>query len=305
MPLFRRNTGNPTPSAGPPRPSAATAGHVPDLAPGDDPSDWRSYGSVAEDYRRVLEPRTDPPAADLVELLGVARGARVLDVGTGTGAAARAAAKAAGANGLVVGIDPSVAMLEQAAGRGDPAPRFAAAEAIDLPFRDGVFGAVTACFVLSHFTRYETALFDMLRVLVPGGRLGVASWGPGDDEFTQTWDSVAEEFAEHEILADARQRAMPWHDFFTDAERTRDTLHEAGLREIRAEKREFHYQVSLEDYLEGREATPSGRFLRQMLGDEMWPAFRERARAVFTERFPARFNDFRDVILAVGTKPDQ
>ena len=305
MPLFRRNHGNGSPSGGPPRPPAAAAGRVPDVAPGDDPSDWRSYGSVAVDYRRVLEPRTDPPAAALVELLGLSRGTRVLDVGTGTGAAARAAARAAGASGLVVGVDPSVAMLEQAAGRGDPAPRFAAAEAIDLPFRDGAFGAVTACFVLSHFTRYQTALFDTLRVIVPGGRLGIANWGPGDDEFTQTWDSVAEEYAEHEILADARQRAMPWHDFFTDADRTRDALHEAGLREIRVEKREFHYQLSLEDYLDGREATPSGRFLRQMLGDEMWPSFRERARAVFRERFPARFNDFRDVVLAVGVKPQQ
>jgi len=302
MPLFRRNHGN-APAGGPPRPDAAAHGHVPDVAPGDDPSDWRSYASVATEYVRVLEPRTVPPAADLVDMIGIAHGARVLDIGTGTGAAARTSAAAAGAGGLVVGIDPSVAMLEQAAGRGDPSPRFAAAEAIDLPFRDGTFGVVTACFVLSHFTRYQTALFDMVRVLAAGGRMGVASWGPGDDEFTRTWDSVAEEFAEHEIIADARQRAMPWHDFFTDPNRTRDALHEAGLREIRVERREFHYQMSLEDYLDGREATPSGRFLRQMLGDEMWPAFRERALAVFRDRFPARFNDFRDVILAVGVKP--
>jgi len=303
MPLFRRNPGNGPASSGPSRPRAAATGHVPDLAPGDDPSDWRSYGSVAAEYVRVLEPRTTPPATELVEMIGVPRGARALDVGTGTGVAARSAAKAAGSGGVVVGVDPSVAMLAQAAGRGNPAPRFAAAEAIDLPFRDGTFGVVTACFALSHFTRYQTALYDMLRVLAPGGRIGAASWGPGDDEFTRTWDEVAEEFAEHEILADARQRAMPWHDFFSDAGRTRDALYEAGVREIRVEKREYHYQTSIEDYLDGREATPSGRFLRQMLGDEMWPSFRERARAVFAERFPTRFNDFRDVILAVGTKP--
>jgi len=250
-----------------------------------------------------MEPRTAPPADDLVELIGIAPGARVLDVGSGTGVAARAAARAAGDAGIVIGADPSVAMLAQAAGRGEPAPRYAAAEAIDLPFRDGSFGFVTGCFVLSHFTRYQTALFDMLRVLASGGRMGLASWGPGDDEFTRAWDSVAEEFAEHEILADARQRAMPWHNFFTDGDRTRDALYEAGLREIRIERREYHYQMSLEEYLDGREATPSGRFLRQMLGDESWPAFRERARQVFHERFPERFNDFRDVVLAVGTRP--
>jgi len=265
--------------------------------------DWRGYGSVAADYQRVLEPRTAQPAADLVALVGIPPGARVLDVGTGTGAAARVAAEAAGSGGLVVGIDPAPPMLAQAASRGDPAPRYAAAAAIDLPFRDRAFGYVTACFVLSHFTRYETALFDMLRVLASGGRMGVASWGSGEDEFSRAWDSVAEEFAEREMLKDARDRAMPWYDRFTDPGRTRDTLYEAGLREIRVETREYHFKTSIEDYLDGREATPSGRFLREMLGDASWSRFRERVREVFEARFPERFNDFRDVVLAVGTKP--
>jgi ubiquinone/menaquinone biosynthesis C-methylase UbiE len=213
------------------------------------------------------------------------------------------AAEAAGSGGLVVGIDPAPPMLAQAAGRGGPAPRYAAAAAIDLPFRDRAFGYVTACFVLSHFTRYETALFDMLRVLVSGGRMGVASWGSGEDEFSRAWDSVAEEFAEREMLRDARDGAMPWYDRFTDPGRTRDTLYEAGLREIRVETREYHFKTSIEDYLDGREATPSGRFLREMLGDASWSRFRERVREVFEARFPERFNDFRDVVLAVGTKP--
>src|SRR5438034_8732266 len=190
--------------------------------------DWRGYGSVAADYRRGLEPRTALPAGDLVGLIGIPPGARVLDVGTGTGVAARAAAEAAGPGGLVVGIDQAPAMLAQAVGRGEPLPRYAAAEAIDLPFREGAFGYVTACFVLSHFTRYETGLFDMLRVLARGGRMGVASWGPGLDAFSSAWDSVAEEFAEREMAKDARDRAMPWHDHFADKGRTRDRLHEAG-----------------------------------------------------------------------------
>jgi ubiquinone/menaquinone biosynthesis C-methylase UbiE len=37
------------------------------------------------------------------------------------------------------------------------------------PFRNGAFDAVTGNFVLSHFRRYETALFDMIRVRKPGG----------------------------------------------------------------------------------------------------------------------------------------
>jgi len=39
-----------------------------------------------------------------------------------------------------------------------------------------------------------------------------------------------------------------------------------------------------------------------MLGDGGWEAFRTRARARFAERFADPLNDFRDVILAIGTK---
>ena len=34
------------------------------------------------------------------------------------------------------------------------------------------FDALLANFVIAHFTKYKTALFDMKRVLRPGGRLG-------------------------------------------------------------------------------------------------------------------------------------
>ena len=296
MPLFKRN--HDRQGGGEARRPAA----APRAARAGEPVDWRSYGPVAQDYARVQAPRTALPAADLVALAGVQSGARVLDVGTGTGVVARVAAEAAGAAGIVVGVDPALGMLAKAAAEGGGA-RYAAAEAIDLPFRGGAFGFVLSAFALSHFTKYDTALFDMLRVLVPGGRMGVASWGPGDDELTRTWQGVAEEYAEHEILVDARQRATPWQDRFSDPGLTRDTLYEAGLREIRLEPREYRFHVTREDYLLGKETSPTGRFLRYTLGEESWEAFRARARDVFAEGFPETFNDFRDVILAVGTKP--
>lgn len=44
-----------------------------------------------------------------------------------------------------------------------------AGEVPGLPSPDGTFDGMLANFVLSHFTRYETALFDMVRVLWPAG----------------------------------------------------------------------------------------------------------------------------------------
>lgn len=237
-----------------------------------------------------------------MKLTAIAPGQRVLDVGTGTGVAARAAARVAGTDGLVVGADISVGMLEVATREGGTA-RYLAAAAIDLPFEDATFDHVLSCFSLSHFPRYETALFDMLRVLARGGHLGVAAWGPGQDMFLQAWREVAEQFVERRMLDDAVRRALPWDELFSDAERLKNVLREAGLREILVEKREYRFPMSTEDYLAGREITASGRFVRQMLGERLWGRFRARVRETFRERFPETFTDFRDVVLAVGTKP--
>jgi hypothetical protein len=159
--------------------------------------------------------------------------------------------------------------------------------------------------VISHFKKYDTALFDMLRVLKIGGRLGVTNWGPGHDrdEFSSAWIGVAEEFADRRILGDALQRAVPWEERFSDPGRLKEALHEAGIRDIQVERRDYRLAMTAEDYLAGREVAALGRFLRQMLGETLWERFRARTREVFVDRFPERFNDFRDVILAVGRKP--
>lgn len=267
-----------------------------------DEPDWRTYDGIADIYARVHAPRMALPAKDLVEFVRVTPGARVVDVGTGTGVVARAAAEAAGAGGTVVGIDQSIAMLRHARSDGGGA-RFAAATAIDLPFRDQTFDFVLASFVLSHFARYETALFDMLRVLKRGGRFGVTSWGPAEDEFSRAWTEVAEQFAEREILQDARTRSMPWAEAFADPSRLKDALHEAGVRDIQIDRREYRFEMTSSDYLEGKETSGTGRFLQQMLGPELWDIFRRRSRETFAERFDERFTDFREVILAIGHKP--
>jgi ubiquinone/menaquinone biosynthesis C-methylase UbiE len=266
--------------------------------------DWRAYDSVAPVYARVHAPHFAHPARDLVDLLGVGQGDRVLDVGTGTGVAARAAADAAGAEGLVVGIDPSQGMLAEARREGG-GPRYVAATAIDLPFPDRTFGHVMANVVISHFRKYDTALFDMLRVLRPGGRLGVTNWAAGHDrdEFTAAWRGIAEEFAGRRVLTDAMQRAVPWEERFSDPGRLKEALYDAGVREIQVERRNYRFEMTAEDYLAGREIAAMGRFLKEMLGNSLWDRFRERTRQVFADRFPPRFNDFRDVLVAVGKKP--
>jgi ubiquinone/menaquinone biosynthesis C-methylase UbiE len=260
--------------------------------------DWRSFDEVAETYARVREPVHEPPARDLVSELGPPAEGGLLDVGTGTGVLLGAAEKAGWSP--AVGVDRSMPMLGQARAR-EPG-NVAAADAVDLPFRDGRFGAVASAFVIHTFPRYETALFDMIRVLRSGGRMGTATWAVGDDEFARTWRGMAESYATRELLADAVGRAAPWRDRFADPARLEETLRDAGLRQVRVERREYRTSMSIEDYLAGREITAEGRFLRGMLTESLWERFRAQAAETFRSRFAEPIGDTYDVLVAVGTK---
>ena len=298
MPLFRRRNRERAPGT-----SGRASAKLTSSTPSSDETDWRWFDAVADDYARLFAPHFKAVAEDLVKQLEVQPGQRVLDIGTGTGVGARAAALVLGSEGLSAGVDPSVGMLRVARRQGSAS--YAAADTIDLPFPDGTFDRVLGNFVVSFFGNFQTAMFDVMRVLRPGGRLAFSAWGAGDqqDELRKTWRGVAEEFAEHEILDDAQARAVPSEERFSDRNVLKQSLHDAGLRDIWTEVREYRFEMSREDWLAGREITPLGRFLRQMLGEELWETFRGRVREVLADRFPSRLNDFRQVNLAVAHKP--
>jgi ubiquinone/menaquinone biosynthesis C-methylase UbiE len=261
-------------------------------------SQWKTFDAVAETYDRVRAPVHQAPAADVVDLLGSPTSGGLLDVATGTGVLA-AAAQAAGWD-PVVGIDRSVPMLTQAFRRG--VRHLAASEVVDLPFRDSTFGALGVAFALHTFAKYDTALFDMLRVLRPDGRLGVATWGSGDDEFTRVWRWVAETFATKDLFKDALSRAAPWQERFSDPARLEEALRDAGLRNVSVERRQYRTTLTIDDYLTGRGISAQGRFLRDTLGEPLWQRFHERVSSEFRERFPDPLGDTNDVLIAAGTK---
>ena len=128
-----------------------------------------------------------------IDVLVVVRGARVLDVATGTGVLARLAAHSAGPTGRVVGLDPSPAAV--AASRridvtGDV--EWLEWETTRLPFEDGSFTDVVCQHALHRFADVVGVFEDMRRVLAPGGRLGVITWGPIEENpaFSAQLDAV-------------------------------------------------------------------------------------------------------------------
>ena len=179
--------------------------------------DWRSYDDVAITYERVHAPRFAEPARDLLALAGVHAGQRVLDVGTGTGVTAEVAH---GLGADAFGVDASPGMLNVAHAV-HPELRLAAAEAIDLPFRDGSFDTVVGTFVLAHFAKVDTALYDIVRVTRTGGTVAFTSWADGRDAFSDTWLELVTEVVPKELLEPSIAKAIPNHDRF--AKRIGDT----------------------------------------------------------------------------------
>lgn len=95
---------------------------------------------------------------------------KVLDVATGSGDMAIEIKRICPDIG-VVGTDFCEPMLDQARRRG--LKNTVLADALNLPFQDGEFCALTVCFGLRNMEDWERALKEMGRVLKPGGKLVV------------------------------------------------------------------------------------------------------------------------------------
>ena len=128
----------------------------------------------------------------MARAVGAQPGELVLDLAAGTGTSSRTFT-AGGAT--CVACDFSLGMLQvgarrmrspgrraeaarpQAGGAGGPGLRFVAGDALQLPFRDQAFDAVTISFGLRNVADPGAALAEMLRVTRPGGRLVICEFG--------------------------------------------------------------------------------------------------------------------------------
>lgn len=111
--------------------------------------------------------RADRRARLFIELGRIAPGARVLELGCGTGEFTR---RVAAAGARLVAFDLSADLLAKARARVSVGARFLRGDAHRLPFRSGAFDAVYGCSVLHHLD-VGAALAEVRRVLRPGGRL--------------------------------------------------------------------------------------------------------------------------------------
>jgi ubiquinone/menaquinone biosynthesis C-methylase UbiE len=149
-----------------------------------------------------------------LDALVVVRGARVLDVACGTGVFGRLAAHVVGPGGRVVGIDPS-AIAVSTARRIDPTSIVDWQQWDDdgLPFDNGTFDVVACQHALHRFPDPVLIVEEMRRVLAPGGRLGITTWGPIEENpaFAAQLDATVKAGLDESGVVDALLDAFVWH----------------------------------------------------------------------------------------------
>src|ERR1700682_2565282 len=133
------------------------------------------YSQRAEAYDELWSPVIRPVGERLVELLELSNAERVMDVGTGAGALLPAIQRASPA-AQVIGVDRSLGMLRLA--RHKFAGSLALMDVQSLGIQSDRFDAAVFAFVLFHMPSPRRCLEEVNRVLKPGGKVGIVTWGP-------------------------------------------------------------------------------------------------------------------------------
>jgi ubiquinone/menaquinone biosynthesis C-methylase UbiE len=145
--------------------------------------------SVApRDWAELQEPFCRPLWQDTLSALGVKAGVRFLDAGCGGGGAC---VLAAALGSEVTGFDASHALLAIARER-LPQSQFVHGDLEQLPFPNGHFEAALAANSVIFAENIRGAVQELRRVLRPGGRVVVTSWGrPEQVEMRDVFAAVA------------------------------------------------------------------------------------------------------------------
>jgi len=131
---------------------------------------------LAEHYERASFDRQFKAGKTLIERLGVRSGDRVLDVGSGTGLLAEHVAQLVGPSGFVNAVDPLPLRIEIAKRKAKSNLHFSVDDAYKLDtFPSDSFDVVYLNAVFHWFPEKLAPLRNFLRVLKPGGKLGLST----------------------------------------------------------------------------------------------------------------------------------
>ena len=234
-----------------------------------------------------------------VERLALTPGASVLDVACGSGASALPAAHAVGPTGKVTGVDLAANLLalgrEKAQQHGLANIEFLEADMTALGYPDAHFDAVICVFGVFFVPNMESLVAELWRMVRPGGKLAVTTWGP------RIW-APAYEVWNHAVRAarpDLHAAFNPW-DRITTPDAVRGLFVSAGVPSVHVEPEDgYQALASPEDFW----TVVLGSGLRWTV-DQLGPQRAEQVKQVVLERLAAdRLRRIEtNVIYAVATR---
>ncbi|WP_125777134.1 class I SAM-dependent methyltransferase [Antribacter gilvus] len=166
---------------------------------GAEPDRW---SDVADEWARLWGGFAEPAWDVVVAASGVGAGARVLDVGCGSGDLLAYLDR----RGMsVAGIDPAPGMVSLARAR-VPAAEVRQGDAEHLPWGDAAFDLVTSVNALQFADDVDDALAELVRVVGPGGQVAVANWAEGRHNDLDVIEQAVARAREEEPLPDGDLR---------------------------------------------------------------------------------------------------
>jgi ubiquinone/menaquinone biosynthesis C-methylase UbiE len=166
-----------------------------------------------------------------VERLGLRPGARALDVCCGTGASALPMARAVGPEGTVIAVDLAEELLKLGRAKANAAGLrcvdFRRADMTALDHPDSHFDAIVCVFGIFFVPDMEAQVAKLWRLVRPGGRLAITTWGPAI--FAPAYEVWLE--AVRRVRPDLHTAFTPW-DRITTPEAVRTLFADAGIRDV-------------------------------------------------------------------------
>ncbi len=187
-----------------------------------------TYNAASDNYDHPANAFWARFGSRTIERLDLRPGARVLDVCCGSGASAIPAARAVGANGSVLGVDLADDLLVLARAKAEQCGytnvEFRTGDLLDLDLPEAGFDAVVCVFGIFFVPDMQAAARALWRLVRPGGKLAVTTWGPRflEPMSSRFWAAV------REVNPDLFKEFNPW-DRISDPDALGSMLSGAGV----------------------------------------------------------------------------
>lgn len=266
------------------------------MEPTDEPGIFlaRHYASEALSYRELWAPVLEPLGRMLLRSMPLGGARRVLDLGCGVGALLPRI-RVAAPEAIVVGLDRTEAMVALAPadfGR-------VVGDATRLPFGDDAFDAVTMAFMLFHLPEPAAGLAEVLRVLRPGGTLGVLTWGgENTSRAFLEWDAELEAHG-----APSTGPKLAWHERVDSPKKVSRLLKQSGFAEITSRIEMLVERPGKEEFIARRLKLGCCRHRLEALEEQVRAGFMDAAIRRINALAPGDFEEESEVIVSVARRP--